>query len=126
MNGKRRRFQCWRMSLSANRIPFRRNMRWVSAQQPSNPAGKPLKAILADRRHADLFDSLWLFKCPSSSQGVSRNPSGDFPQDNPPVHVSQRDRKSVYTLLGRDRRNFIRQRLQVDWPVVKPDKAVIV
>jgi hypothetical protein len=27
MNGKRRRFQCWRMSLSANRIPLRRNMR---------------------------------------------------------------------------------------------------
>jgi hypothetical protein len=31
MNGKRRRFQCWRMSLSANRIPLRRDMRWRSS-----------------------------------------------------------------------------------------------
>jgi hypothetical protein len=28
MNGKRRRFHVWRMSLLANRIPLRRDMRW--------------------------------------------------------------------------------------------------
>jgi hypothetical protein len=27
ITGKRRRFFCWRMSLSANRIPLRRDMR---------------------------------------------------------------------------------------------------
>src|SRR5713226_4199048 len=34
MNGTRRRFSCWRTSLSANRIPLRRDMRQLSAFVP--------------------------------------------------------------------------------------------
>jgi hypothetical protein len=33
MDGKRCRFWCWRMSLSANRIPLRRDMRYISGNR---------------------------------------------------------------------------------------------
>src|SRR3979411_3003050 len=48
MNGMRRRFSCWRMSWSANRIPLRGDMRWSRAARDV----RALQSPSLQERHA--------------------------------------------------------------------------